>query len=775
MWRVWLVGWIGWVWPAGVVHAQSDPCTLVLSGRVVDDHDRTPLAFAAVYIPELERGAVADEAGRYRIAGLCPGRYQVRVSHVGCTPVERRIELTGSLQLDFRLEHHEEELREMEVVRRRPDENVGQARAEVDGTLLQGRGERGLAEVLSTLPGVHMAGAGPYGGKPVIQGHSGKRVVILDQGIRQEDQQWGADHAPDLDPLNTERITVVKGAAGVQYGADAIGGVVITEAAPLPRGGPLSGEVRAGGVRNGKGGSLGAMLQGGMGRVRGAGWRLQGAARATGDAQAPGYVLSNTGQREASGALTAEIERYRAGATVRYGVFMRERGVLRAAHVGNLTDLLNAIAAPRPWYVAPFGHDIDAPRQQAMHHMLKTELRYRPAERGLLTITYGYQVNDRQEYDVRRGDRSDRPSMDLYLRTHTLDGVFNHWLGPRVHGKVGVSALRQTNFNMPGTGVRPLVPNYREQRLGAFVVEHFPLHERLELEAGARFEGSLLEVARYDAANTFHTPVHRFPNQAFSAGGNWTVRDSLLVRFNISTGYRPPHVSELYSEGLHHGAAAIELGDDRLGSERSVKYALEVDPHWCNGRLRTVLTVYLDEVHDYILLQPAGTRLTVRGSYPVFQYVATDARIKGADALVEYHFGGAWAWRSTGSVLHGDDRRNGGPLFQMPASRMAHTLYWRPVRASTWKNVEVGATSTYVWRQGRVPEGLDFMEPPPGYHLLGLSCSAGRPMGKGELRVGLEGTNLLNTAYRDYLDRLRYFADARGIDVLLWVRYRFGA
>lgn len=757
-----------------VPYAQPAPCNITLSGQVIDDHDRTPLSFATVYIPELERGTVSDEQGGFRVDGLCPGRYMVRITHVGCEPVERRIDLTADVRMDFRLEHHHEELHEMEVVRKRPDENVGQTRSELDAAELQKRSGSGLAELLSTLPGVYMTGAGPTIGKPVIQGHSGNRVVVLDQGVRQEDQQWGADHAPDLDPLTADRITVVKGAASVQYGADAIGGVVITEAAGLPRKPGLGGEVRTLGVLNGRGGGLAGMLQGGVGHVRGLGWRVQGSGRMTGDAEAPDYSLSNTGMRQLAGSATAEFERHRGGATVRYSFFTRELGVLRAAHIGNLTDLENAIASQRPWYVAPFSYDIDAPRQQAMHHMLKAEGRYRLAERSLLKLTYGHQVNDRQEYDVRRGGRTGRPSLDLYLRTHTADAVLNHWLGARVHGKVGISGIHQENYNMPGTGVRPLIPNYLKRSGGLFIVEHFPINDRLELEAGGRLEGTRLQVGRYDAGNVFVTPEHRFINHAFSGGGNWTVRDSMVVRFNISSAFRPPHVSELYSEGLHHGAAAIELGDDQLNSERSVKLSADMDAWWLKGRLRTQLTVYMDQVQDYILLQPSGTRITIRGTFPVFQHVATDARIAGADALLEYHFTDSWGWRATASMLRGQDLRNGGWLFQMPADRVANSLLWRRARAGAWKELEIAATSTYVWQQTRVPVDLDLMDPPAGYHLLSLSCSTARPMGKGELRFGVEGTNLLNTAYRDYMDRFRYFADARGLDVVVWVRYRFG-
>ena len=83
-------------------------------------------------------------------------------------------------------------------------------------------------------------------------------------------------------------------------------------------------------------------------------------------------------------------------------------------------------------------------------------------------------------------------------------------------------------------------------------------------------------------------------------------------------------------------------------------------------------------------------------------------------------------------------------------------------------------SSTVVFEQTRFPAGVDFADPPGTYHLLGLSAAATCALGKNELRMGLLGTNLLNTTYRDYLDRFRYYADARGFDIALWLRFSFG-
>lgn len=750
------------------------PCTLVLSGTVVDEHDKDGLSFAEVLVVELGMGAVADLDGRYRIPGLCAGRYTIRVMHLGCDPVERPLALERDMVMDFRLEHHAAELKEYEVASKRPDEHVGQAHEELDERAMEQRAGRSLAEMLSTISGVNMVSSGPTINKPMIHGLSGNRILTLNQGIRQEDQQWGTEHAPNIDPFSSNKITVVKGAASVQYGSDALGGVIITEPVELPKAPGIRGEVRGTGSWNGRGGGGGGSLEGGVKGLKGLGWRVQGTGRYLGDSEAAQYTLSNTGLRESGASASLGYRDHRWNATVFYSRFTRELGILRASHIGNLTDLNNAISSGKPWYTADPTYDIAAPRQTVEHQLAKVEVGHAISDRDRLVATYGYQTDDRQEYDIRRGGRSGLPALDLNLVTHTGDLVLKHWIGVKMHGKVGFNGLFQENVNVPGTGIRPLIPNYRKRSAGGFLLEHYPLSKHVEIEVGARLEATRLDIAKYDRNDVLVRPELQFINNAFSGGVNWSVRDSIRLRFNVGSAYRPPHVSELYSEGLHHGAAAIEVGDENLRSERSLKATADLEASWLDGKLTTDLTIYADRINDFIYLRPAGTQLTIRGAFPVFNYVATDAFLHGLDATLVYNLTPKWSIRSKASLVRGRDLVRNEWLFQMPGDRLEQALVFGQENAGAWKDIQCSLTGQWVFQQVRIPVGLDFMDPPSTYRLLGISVSAARSLGKNELRIILQGSNLLNAAYRDQLDRFRYFADARGLDISCTVAYHFG-
>jgi len=90
-----------------------------------------------------------------------------------------------------------------------------------------------LASVISEVEGVSFASVGSNVQLPVIHGLYGNRVLILNNGLKHGFQNWGTDHAPEIDIASANRVTIVKGAAGVRYGPEALGGAIIVEADPL--------------------------------------------------------------------------------------------------------------------------------------------------------------------------------------------------------------------------------------------------------------------------------------------------------------------------------------------------------------------------------------------------------------------------------------------------------------------------------------------------------------------------------------------------------------
>ena len=91
-----------------------------------------------------------------------------------------------------------------------------------------------LATLLERVSGVSSISTGTTVSKPVIQGMYGNRILIIHNGARQTGQQWGADHAPEVDMNGSSSVSVIKGSDAVRYGSDALGGIIVMEQSPLP-------------------------------------------------------------------------------------------------------------------------------------------------------------------------------------------------------------------------------------------------------------------------------------------------------------------------------------------------------------------------------------------------------------------------------------------------------------------------------------------------------------------------------------------------------------
>src|ERR1700759_1533250 len=159
-------------------------------------------------------------------------------------------------------------------------------------------GARGLSwgESLKNIAGVNSLQTGPSISKPVIHGVYSNRILILNNGVRQEGQNWGNDHAPEIDPFIATKLSVIKGPASIRYGSDAIGGVVLVDPKDLRTAPGVGGEVNLVGMTNGRVGAASGMMEGGS--ASGLSWRLQGTLKKAGNAQAPTYYLGNTGYNE---------------------------------------------------------------------------------------------------------------------------------------------------------------------------------------------------------------------------------------------------------------------------------------------------------------------------------------------------------------------------------------------------------------------------------------------------------------------------------------------
>ncbi|MBP6183911.1 MAG: TonB-dependent receptor [Saprospiraceae bacterium] len=740
-------------------------CQITLQGKVLDEHDQTPLEFSSVFLLESGKGVLADSTGYYRMDGLCPGRYTLIASHVGCDPVEIQINLTSDTTIDLFPEHHIELLETVVTTAFKVSEAPSQTRSELSGLGLERLQGRSLAQMLSGISGVNVVRTGPGIGKPMIHGLYGNRILIVQNDVRQEGQQWGIDHAPEIDPTVAGKLTVIKGAEGVRYGPDALGGVILVTPDPLPRSAGIQGTFLSEAQSNGWGGKLATTIQGGMTRP-GWGWRTTGSIKVLGDATSPRYMLTNTGVREAGLSAQVGFTGNKTTFDVYYSLYRGQFGILRAAHIGNLTDLEAAIESSEPWYQRPFGYGLGSPRQDVVHHLAKVEASRQLSHMWTIKGRYSVQYDERKEYDVRRGDDSDRPALDMVIISQQADALLEHRSWRHLKGTFGTSLQYQTNYNIAGTGIRPLIPNYITTTAAAYGIERY-VRENYELEAGLRLDYRYQEISRYNDLNVLESPSREFTNVNFSLGGLYRFGQRWTAVLNAGTAFRAPGVNELYSQGLHHATASIEKGDDRLTLEKGLKTVGTIG--YKSEKFDFDLSAYANLINGYIYLNPDEEyALTIRGAFPVFQYEQTDVLIYGTDVSVRYALLENLQYTGQASLLWAEDHGSDQALFGMPPMQFRHNLTYRLNIGGYWQLLEADIGARQVLRQYRAP-AYDYAEAPPAYFLFSTALTAAYR----NKRFILGVDNLLNTAYRDYLDRLRYFADGPGRNVYFKFNLQF--
>lgn len=748
-------------------------CAFTLSGRVIDHHDRTPLEFAEVFIPELKKGGLTDSLGYYKITGICNGNYTLVCKHLGCEDVKLPITVNGNTVQNFYPEHHLHELGLVAVVEdKQPIKNTQVSYSLTQRELEQKMGQS-LGKLLEAVPGVTVLQTGSGISKPVINGLHSNRILILNNGIRQEGQQWGSEHAPEIDPFIGTNITVVKGANAVKYGSDAIAGVILVEPSKLPDNERISGELNAVSATNGRSGIISGMVEQNFKKLTSLSWRLQGTVKKVGTMHTPRYYLSNSAVEEYNFSATAGWNKKNYGVEVFYSQFNTNIGILSAAHIGNVTDLLDAIARTEPITKGQFTYEVNRPYQHIEHELFKAKVYVFTGNAGKLNITYARQYNLRNEYDkdLPLNDSLaglNTPELQFEITSNSVDLNWEHKTVKRISGTIGVNGLTQGN-TYEG---RYFVPNYSNRTGGIYWVERWTKN-KLQLELGTRYDYRLLQVFKYHN-NALIRPVHTFENVTGTFGAIYKFSDKLSSTINIGSAWRAPAVNELYSDGIHHGTATYEVGNKALIPEKAINTIVGVS-YKKHEKFSVELSAHYNSIRNFIYLQPVLTpTVTIHGAFPTFEYKQVNALLTGADVQVNYYIVPQLLVTCKTSLLRAYNKTINDFLIQMPADRGEANLTYNFKSLNNVKDSYLSVSGLYVNKQFRVPANADYALPPEAYFLLGIETGTSFVINKQAFIVGLGVSNLLNTSYRDYMNKFRYYTDEVGRNITLRLKEPMG-
>ena len=753
-------------------------CNCTLKGKVISKESDEVILGSYVYLKGQKTKAQTDERGNFKIEKICPGTYLLVCEMSSFNKVETSITLKDHDELteNLSLETHDEHLMEVMVTGKKT-ENTSQLKGELSAEERSQRNGLSLGEMLKGISGVQSLQTGSSISKPIIHGMHSSRVIILNQGVRQEGQQWGSEHAPEVDPFVSKNIQVIKGPAGLRYGGDAIGGLILMEPNSLPDTSGILGEAQTIFFTNGSQFVTSGMLEGGFNNVNGWGWRVQGTLKNGGNIKTAHYNLANTGVEEQNFSTALGYKNQKFGTDLFISRFHSIIGIYSGSHIGNINDLKTAIASARPFEIytpTNFIREVERPNQDITHSLAKFRA-YVNLTNKSIRMNLAYQDNERLEFDVMRLGKNIN-TLIFNLETLSSEILIDEYNSSKLwKGQFGLTFLTQGNrtsgnrVNLP-TLTSSLLPNYYLSNLGIFALERY-VNQKMEIDMGLRLDTKDIEIHR--PVQNYSTNIRRDLTNYTGLSGSMGLKYHWTQNFEnhliLARAFRAPSPNELFSNGVHHGAGAYEIGDPFLKGETA--YNISLNSLYRTEKLELEIGLYTNTIHHFIYLKPLMEKgepafiTTVRGSFPAFTYKQIDASFKGMDGQVSYNISEYWSLQQKTSIVRAYDELNNSYMVNVPPDRFEYLIRYQFKKHKQY----VSWGMTQISMQKKVEVNADFLPPPKGYILgqlhWGISIN--------KFDFGVSVTNAFNQAYRDYLNRFRYFADDQGQNISFRASYRF--
>lgn len=784
------------------IQAQNtDTCSHVLKGVVLDADTKEEIPHVLVSVPGTQSFTYTDNNGAFHLRNLCEKGQALHIRTLGyhdttCHHLHQHAN-PPHIYIRQNTELLDSVLISAERAKEKGTASISQqtlTKADLAAEPMQT-----LASALSESEGVTFASSGNNVQLPVVHGLTGNRVLVLNNGFQHGFQNWGKDHAPEIDVSSANRVTIVKGAAGVRYGPEALGGAIVVEADPLKLNEPFKTQAGTGFQTNGRGYFVNSQISQGLKK-----WSYHVGANFTriGDRHAPDYSLTNSGKRERSinGGLRYHL--YKWDFNVYYSFIDQNLALLRSSVAESANTFSRAINSEEPIIIKPFSYDINEPNQLNDHHLGKAEMNWWYADDAKLAFRYGVQLNKRKEFDVRRN--REKPIIDLDLTTNDYQLEWKHPDLFQLDGLIGVQYFTQDNDNNPGTGTTPFIPNYNTSRYSGFIIESITM-DKNTFEAGIRIDHEYNNVRGRETNQDLFTDEYRFTNITSSLGYIHQVSDNTTFRTNIGTAWRTPNMAELYSFGQHGFKTSFGLlryqtdGDKELTTDEVIAMdGSNVSPEngykWINElqvqkKSNTYgLTAYSHFIKDFVFNRPIDVIGTFKGPMPLFIFDQADAFFIGTDLTWQKAWSNSLNGIFKASYLWSKNVKKNEPLINQPPLTTSYKLSWNKKNLWEFESFQLSLKPSYTFRKFHAPrtvrpdelidetvavtpqsEIFDFKAPPSGYFLLDIGLN----FKLRQFDVNLSIQNLLNTRYRNYLNEMRYFADEKGRNFLFTINYLF--
>lgn len=719
-----------------------------VTGTIIDASSDEPVPFAYIHLEEINRAITADRNGNFQFQNVPPGTYTLSVHRIGFRDFSRQIEVTEDLEpMTIRLQPASVMGEEITVT---GQSEISGSRLQHASTKILGEELRRnlgttLSETLQNKAGFNERSSGPAPGRPVIRGLGDERVLILQDGERTGDvSSQSADHAVSIDPMGAEEIEVARGPAALAYGANAIGGVINVVRNQIPTSVPSSvtGSVSLSGksVNDELSGALDASIPLGKWAMN-----LDINGRTGSDFSTPDGTVENSSIQNThnTGGISYIGNRGYIGGSASY--YSSNYGI-----------------PPDPIGGHPSGVDIEMRKYQ---FDVRGEYTFRDSFFRLAEARYSF-VN----YNHAEIESNGSIGTEFGNLTATSSAtVHNKGWGIFSNGSMGIWGEWQ-DYAIFGART----PDSNQYSAAAYVIQEGDAGD-LHFELGSRFEYALSKPKEERVSNQIGEIKERsFSALATSASAIYGITQKLFIGSTFMHSFRAPSLEELYSEGPHLAAYSYEIGNPELKAERGI--GLELFFRYRSNRFSAELAGYRNDFQNYLYARDTGEQSVADPALNYYQFVGEPALFYGTELSIDAQLttqifiGGTFSYTVAERDVSEEEQQITGysgdtrPLPMIP-----------PLQGSIYGRFSKGDFTAMIRyklsdKQTRLGE---FETETDGYSLLSASVQY-RFSTSGILHtISLNGSNILDTTYRDHLSRIKEIFPAPGRSINLLYRLYF--
>ncbi len=641
----------------------------------------------------------------------------------------------------------------------------------VDQDFLRKHFTGNFMQAMENIPGVQAMDIGSGFSKPMIRGMGFNRIAVLENGIKQEGQQWGADHGLELDAFNIGTVNVLKGPSSLLYGSDAMGGVIAITSPPVPSVDMLFGDVTL--LGKSVNGTLGGSFMLG---IKKSFWyaQVRYSEQHFGDYRIPtdtivyltqkmpvyGRKLKNTAGIERNIGFFAQYQRQRYKANYSVSNVYQKTGFFPGAHgipdVSRVEDDGDSRNMELPY--------------SKVNHLKVTTLQQYAWEKLVLSGDFGFQNNHREEWSVFHTHYGSQPvpekdpDKELAFNLNTLSAsVKVRFIGSSSwEHALGWDGQHQRNDI---SGYSFLLPEYYRSTTGLLWLTTYKPNNVISVSGGMRYDYGYIHISSHEDAYladylrkqgydeeqvehykwNSHAVKKKFGDYSFSLGLVWTPSERHMVKANVGRSFRLPGANELAANGVHHGTFRHEQGDTNLKSEQGWQMDASYNLRY-NGFSISV-SPFVSWFSNYIFLRPTGEWSVLPHAGQIYRYTGAEALFAGTEATIDIHFLRSFNYRISGEYVYTYNCDEHIPLSFSPPFSMRNTLTWQR------KQVMLYAEWQSIARQNRVDRNEDRT---PGVNLFHLGGSLNISIrGNQAIEITLTARNIFNTRYYNHLSFYR--------------------